>query len=199
MASSYLELPPEWGGIKYGPFRGTIAIGSDAKRCALALDPQLGIHPTHVSLVPDGARSYRLELNHPDAGVFLKRAGEQQMFPVRTATSVSCGDTLVLGTPSGPPFTVQNDAPIAADVSANAAAGLGGRLGQEMKRQGMARLLSKAGPFRDAYHMWNRASSGGYSNPTFLVGALLGLVTAILAGGASCSGLAYVLYQNLTP
>lgn len=196
MASSYLELPPAWGGVKYGPFSGTIAIGSDAKRCALTLDPQLGIHPTHATLHPVGTKTYRLELQHPDAGVFLKRKDEQQMYPVRAETTVSCGDTIVLGTPSGPPFTIGNDSP--EPVSRGQRNDFGNRLGEEMRRQGIARILAKAGPLRDIYHMWNRGRTGGFSNPTFVVGAVMGMLTALVAGGASCSGLAYLLYQNLT-
>ena len=151
-------------------------------------------YPTHMSLHPAGAKAYRLEIDHPDAGVFLQRKGEAQMFPVRETTMVSCGDTVVLGTLNGPPFTIDNDAPAASPASVQG--DLGGRLGQEVRSGARPHAIEKAASRRLPYV--EPRTHRQLQQPNLCGWRLTGLLAAVLAGSASCPGLAYMLYQNLS-
>ena len=191
MAATFLQLPEALGGVRFGPFQGIIKIGSDPSQCSLSLDPTHGVHPVHATLTPQTSGTYVLAPSLPEAGVFLQPKGQTHLWPVRSPVSASPGDVVVFGTPMGPRFEIQCDAP--PDRPDKGPPGLAERSASEMQRQMSARLLSTPGPIREVYHMVHRIRSGSFNNPRTIVMLLAGAFTLLAAGTASCSGVGYYL------
>ena len=61
MAQTFLQLPPELGGLRFGPFDQWIQIGSDPKRNQIVLDPAHGVFPSHCAIgcLPDARRRWQ--------------------------------------------------------------------------------------------------------------------------------------------
>src|SRR5688572_60561 len=114
----FLQLPAELGGLRFGPFPGTVTIGSDGKRSQLVLDPSLGVFPVHavVTQVPDG--SFTVAPAGRECKLFLAPTGQAHVWPITGPVQARAGDTLIVGTPSGPRFQLMPDTPIAAAPSA---------------------------------------------------------------------------------
>ncbi|MFT4623455.1 MAG: hypothetical protein ACI8PZ_002111 [Myxococcota bacterium] len=202
MAPTFLQLAPEFGGTRFGPFPGIIHVGSDGKRCQLTLSPSQGILPHHASVMPQPDGTFVVGPVQAEAGVFLIQAGNAQVWPVRSMVQANVGDQLVFGTPHGPRFQlVGGAAPTAAPGMVAGAGGgasstLATGIASEVQRRAMARMLT-TGPFRDVYYFWNRYKVGTFSNPYYIVGAAMAVVGAIAAGGLSCTGIAAAVWASM--
>lgn len=211
MEPTFLQLPPDLGGLRYGPFRDAVVFGSDGQRCQMVLDPGHGIYPVHATLSPQGPH-YTLQPAGPDCKIFLIPPGQAQVWPVTSPVQAQVGATVILGTPSGPRFQIQRGTPAfrTAFQGQGDAAVLGGLdhalhrvgvsgsgIGEELGRRAKASLLAQSGPARDVYRLWTRARTGQLTNPVVLVGAGIAMLGALSTGAISCSGLLWVLLDAL--
>jgi len=227
MAATYLQLPPEQGGLRFGPFTGIVQIGSDSRRCQIVLDANMGVYPLHATLAEAPGGMYHFAPTELAAKCFVVQQGSPQMWPVNGAVQVSSGDSVIVGTPGGPRFLIQGGGPpgIAAGPAApgmgatasGAGAGMMSALGglfqapsrgrrnqnlsqgiaDEFARRGRSRLMTKS-PFREIYSFWHRYKSGSLFNPVYIVGSLFTVFGMITAGTVSCSGLLFSLWQQFS-
>jgi hypothetical protein len=203
MGDTWLQLPPEMGGTRFGPFRGGIVqIGTDNAQCQIVLQANTGIAPVHVTVAVQGPGSYLVQPIQRGFGLFLVRAGGG-MSPVAAAVQASAGDTLVVGTPAGPRFTLsyeetatQATAP-RGQKARGGASGFAGKMGQEMMRQQKARWLMRNPLYREYYRLSHRYRSGALTNPRVLAGLLLGGAGALFALGTACLGGVTVLLRSI--
>ena len=224
--ATILQLPPEQGGLRFGPFQGIVQIGSDPRRCQITLDAGHGIYPLHATLAEAAGGIYHFAPVEMGAKVFVVQAGSPQMWPVQGAVQVKSGDSIIVGTPAGPRFTILGGPPGAfasgpvasAGTGAAAGAGMMGALGalfaprpqvhrrdqtfgqgiaDEFARRGQAKLLTQS-PFRELYMLQRRFATGSLFNPVYIVGMLFTVFGMLTAGSLSCSGLAYSLWRQLT-
>ncbi|MCB9685014.1 MAG: hypothetical protein H6738_07675 [Alphaproteobacteria bacterium] len=216
--NTFLQLPPELGGLRFGPFPGPVNLGSDAKRCQVVLDPSHGVYPVHVTIQPMNGGVYTIAPATRDGKVFLIPYGQAQVWPLTGPVQAKVGDLVVVGTPHGPRFQIQDEAPLGAAPSAaqivqNARATggeagfvqgvtsavndvfrpAGGGIKGEVQRRATSMALASSGPFRDAYVMWTRVRTGMLNNPYWIVVLLFGILGVIGTGTVSCTGIGYVL------
>jgi hypothetical protein len=219
---TFLQLPPELGGLRFGPFPGPVQIGSDNRRCQIVLDPSHGVFPVHAIVAPVGNQRYSVSAVAPEGKVFLIPYGQVHVWPVNGAVEAKVGDLVVLGTPHGPRFQIQDAAPLgpaptAGQIVQNARA-TGGEaglvqgvqqfigevfhpaakgIGAEAKRQGESALIAGSSPYRSAYQLWHRVRTGVLENPYVLVALLFGVLGIIGTGSVSCTGLFWVIADVL--
>ena len=214
----YLQLPPQLGGTRFGPFTNRIDVGSDRKTCQLVLDGRHGVFPHHAVAVQNERAVLTLQPVGPQAQVFVIPYGQAQTWPVRAPVQVKPGDTIVFGTPAGPRFLVWVDPKHLKSreqvlAEAKAAGGEAGALhalgtaldgviggpkhggySGEIKRRAQAELL-RSGPFQQMYGLWTRARSGSLTQPRVIVGIVFALLGIIGTGSLTCSGVFYAIYR----
>ena len=220
LAKTYLQLPAQLGGLRFGPFVSTILIGSDPQQNQIVLDSGHGVYPSHATIHDLGNGSYTLSPVQPQCQVFLIQEGQQQVWPVKAPVQANPGDMVIFGTPQGPRFQIQRDDPnakSAAQIAAEARAKGGeagfihganalidnvmgpanrGGIGGEMERVAKARLMTRS-PFREMYGVYTRVRTGALTDPRYIVGALMVVATAVMGGTVSCTGLFAALYRAL--
>jgi hypothetical protein len=207
MGDTWLQLPPEMGGNRFGPFRGgLVQIGSDPGQCQIVLGAQMGIAPVHVTLAIQGPGSYLVQPVQRGFGLFLIRAGTGQLVPVPAAAPAGAGDTLVVGSPAGPRFTLFHEDNVArgavgrgaaAAAGAGLGAGLGGAVARELWRQQQARWMMRNPVFREISHLQYRLRSGALTNPRVIISLAVGVIGLVVAGGTTCLGALGVVAQRL--
>ncbi len=214
----YLQLPPQMGGTRFGPFTRRIDIGSDAKLNQIVLDSRHGIFPTHAVAVQNEPAVLTVQPAGPQAQVFVIPNDQAHTWPVRAPVQVRPGDTLVFGTPAGPRLMVwvdpkhlkSRDQILAEARQMGGDAGILHALGTaldkvfgpptqggiagEVQRRAQAELLRK-GPFREVYQLWSRARSGVFTSPRVIVGMAVAVFGMLTTGTLTCSGLVYTLYR----
>ena len=222
----FLQLPPEMGGARFGPFPGRCVLGSDPKRAQIVLDPSLGVFPVHATVTRTGPTQFTVVPANRECKLFLTPNNQSHTWPIGTPVQANAGDLLIIGTPAGPRFQLQSDQPITSAPAAgpNAAQALqtaratGGEAGLiagvsqfmdgmlrpagsgirgEINRQIVARSLARAGPLRSAYVVWTKVRSGAMFSPYVIVGIGIALVGMIGTGSMSCSGILYIVMDVL--
>ena len=216
MSQTFLTLAPEHGGIKFGPFMGgAIQFGSDRGLCQIALDPSTGAAPCHAVLTDQGNGSYVLAPVQRNYQVFALHKSTGRLSPIMNPTPMGPGDSIVIGSPQGPRFTIERTG--AGHGQAYAAAGrppgfppgagprggfggglpnhrgqpLGTALGKEAKRQAEVYFLTQIPGYRVAYQWWYRAKTGSLMHPRNIITLIVTLLGFIFVSGAAClSGLA---------
>ncbi|MEZ4323331.1 MAG: hypothetical protein R3F61_38055 [Myxococcota bacterium] len=111
MAATFLQLPPEQGALRFGPFDGVVHLGSDNRRCQIVLDPSQGVYPVHATLAAAPGGLYHFAPTEMGAKCFVVQQGSPQMWPVNSAVQVKSGDSIIVGTPGGPRFQILGGAP----------------------------------------------------------------------------------------
>jgi len=221
-AKTFLQLPMQMGGLRFGPFVSTITIGSDPTQNQIVLDSGHGVYPSHATIHDVGDGTYTLAPVQPQCQVFLIPVGQQQAWPVRAPVQASPGDMVVFGTPQGPRFQLQREDPnahvkSAAQIAAESRSRGGeagfvhganamidnafgpsrrGGIGGEMERVAKARLLTRS-PFREIYGIYSRIRTGALTNPRYIVAAVMAAGTAFMGGTVGCSGIAAAVYRAL--
>jgi len=188
--TTYLQLPADLGGTRYGPFTGPVVFGSAAPRCDMVLDPAHGVFPVHATLQPVAGGGYALAPATGDCKLFMTPAGQPHVWPVTGPVQASAGDTVIVGTPGGPRFQIVQERVPATPTDGRPL--MGGVLA-EVVRRAEARALSRPGPLRSAYQGWTRVRSGRLTSPPVLVGAGIALLGLLGTGAFSCSGVVYIL------
>ncbi len=204
MATTYLDLPPNMGGTQFGPFSGTIQIGSDPAKCQIVLNQQMGIAPVHVTIGEYGD-GYMISPAQRGFGLFLSPGGTNAVQPIAGATAASPGDAIILGSPGGPRFTLRRVEGGGRGLGMSSAGGggrgrggsMGDRVARELWRQQMARLMMRNRAVRDIYQMMFRYRTGSLTNPRVIV-ALVGSVVAMVGAGlVSCGGIIAALRSGV--
>lgn len=214
----YLQLPPQLGGTRFGPFTKRIDIGSDRKLNQIVLDSRQGIFPTHAVAVQTDTAVLTVQPARPQAQVFVIPNGQMQTWPVHGPVLVHPGDVLVFGTPAGPRFQVWVDPKhlkgrdqilteakskggeagamhaLGAAVDSIFGAPKQGGIRGELQRRAQAELLTK-GPGRGIYQLWTRARSGVLTSPRTIVALAIALFGLVTTGGLSCSGVILAFYR----
>ena len=196
--SFFLDLAPQFGGTRFGPFSQGATLGSDPERCHITLPAEMGILPVHAWIAPAGA-GLTLQVSEVGAAVYLMDAGQPS--PVQGSRMVGPGDVLILGHPSGVAFTLQGTAQAPAAPRPQEPAARAGRrgpptaaaMGAEAKRQaGVAMMTTKTGA--QAGHFLHRLQSGAYTNPRVIIAGILSIGGMLMMG---CSGLVAIFLSQL--
>ncbi len=223
--STFLQLPPELGGLRFGPFDQWIQIGSDPKRNQIVLDPAHGVFPAHcaIGVQPDGR--YSVTPVTPECKVFIMPAGQQQVWPVTSPVQANHGDMVIFGTPNGPRFHIlregpQGQAPTAQQIVQTArqtggergfvqgVTGLAssltrpandkaGGIAREIQRRSQASMLASNGPARMLYVLMTRFRQGQLFSPYMIVGMGIAVIGTLGTGTFTCSGLFYTIWTTL--
>jgi hypothetical protein len=219
---TYLQLPPEMGALRFGPFPGAVSFGSDAKRCQIVLDPSHGVFPVHATLSSLGDQRYSIAATTQQGKVFVIPYGQVHAWPVNGAVEARIGDFVVLGTPHGPRFQIQDGAPVAGaptagQIIANAKATGGDAgllqgmnalitdvinpkakgIGSEVRRTANSTLVAGSTPFKAVTDFWFKVKTGVAQNPAILVVVLIGIIGVVGTGSVSCTGIFWVIADLL--
>jgi hypothetical protein len=104
----YLELAPEFGGTRFGPFEAAeVKLGSQDDKNDIVLAPTLGVAEAHVKVLRQANDDLILAPVDRAAGVYLFPKGQSRARQVTTPTSIRSGDSFALVTPEGPKFKVE--------------------------------------------------------------------------------------------
>ncbi len=223
--ATFLQLPPELGGLRFGPFDEWIQIGSDPKRNQIVLDPAHGVYPAHCAIghLPDGR--YSVTPVSAECKVFIVPGGQQQLWPVTGPVQASHGDMVVFGTPTGPRFHILREGPVGqaptageivqtarqtggergfvqgitglAGALTRPASTKGGGIAREIQRRSQASMLSSNGPARMIYVMSTRFRQGQLFSPYMIVGMGIAIIGTLGTGSLTCSGLLYTIWTSL--
>lgn len=200
MSQTFLTLSPEQGGTRFGPFGGTINLGSDAARCQIVLQPVGGVQPIHA-LVTDTGSAWQVQPAGFGCVVFLRKPNGR-ILSVNTAVQASPGDSVIVGSQGGPAFTLSRAGspasatpggptpgrrpgggiPGAQHLNANAYA-------REAKRQASTAFITQLPYGREIYRWWTRYRSGAMFRPRYVIGAIAGVLAFFGLGCVSCFGL----------
>lgn len=219
----YLQLPPELGGVRFGPFTASCTLGSDPKRAQIVLDPSMGVFPVHATVALAGEGLFTVAPAGKDCKLFLLPAGQPHTWPVTGPVQAKAGDLVILGTPGGPRFVLLPDLPVGQAPTASqivqTARSTGGEKGLvdsvsmmldkvtrpaagsgiagEINRQIVARSLARPGPMRSVYVVWTKLRSGTLFSPYVIVAIGFALIGLIGTGSVSCTGVLYVVMDVL--
>src|SRR4051794_10756500 len=99
-AVTFLQLTPEFGGTKFGPFEGSeVRLGSDPGSSDITLPETLGVAGQHVKVLRQQDNSFILAPVDRAAPVFHYRAGTARPKQVTAPLAVAAGDAFSLVTP----------------------------------------------------------------------------------------------------
>lgn len=201
LTETFLELAPEFGGTRFGPFKGMeIRLGSDPGSNDIVLPENLGVLANHVKLISQGDGSFIVAPIERTAGVFVYRAGssaKQVTSPVaiQGSSDTYSADSFALVTPEGPKFYVllvmqKQEAKTKDDQFNSARKRLsGGSLFNELKRQGLVMFLTTRGG--QYFQRWGTfVKTGAIFRPRYLIGG-----AAVVAGWLFAGGLGLVACQ----
>jgi hypothetical protein len=200
----FLQLAPEFGGTKFGPFAGAeIRLGSDPSRNDIVLPEALGVAMEHVRLVKQQDESFIIAPTERTASVFVWRADGRPGKQITAPVAVGAGDGFSVVTAEGPRFYIVLELPKAAEAAAGGAKdGFGKSKGaltgksmmKEIKRQGLTKVLT-TGLGQSFQASWTFVKSGSIFKPRYIIAGLALASGWIFAGGTACS-LAGLGYQH---
>lgn len=195
---TYLQLAPEQGGTRFGPFPGgVIQIGSASDHCQITLSTP-GIAPVHAMISVMGGGRFTVQPTQQGLGLSLIQRGQTQLWPIEAPVTANVGDRVIIGDANGASFELQWEENAAAGPTAGRIPSLGSGFGTgiaaELQRQAFAKSLAKAGPMRDLYHLYQRAQSGALSNPRVIVSILGTVAVGSFAAVTGCLGLLTALF-----
>ncbi|MCO4747507.1 MAG: hypothetical protein KC912_22090 [Proteobacteria bacterium] len=198
---TYLQLAPEFGSTKFGPFSGVeVRLGSDPSANDITLPEAYGVAPQHVKVLaqPDG--SFIIAPTERSATVYAFR-GHGRPKQVTSPTAIASGDSFSLVTPEGPRFYVLFERPqdqkgddlIQSPKDAISAARDGlsaGSLMEEIKRIGFAKVVtSSLGSMAQSAYTF--ISSGAFLKPRNIILGASVMSGWVMAGGASCAAVGF--------
>lgn len=194
LTETYLELAPEFGGTRFGPFKGMeIRLGSDPGSNDIVLPENLGVLPQHLKLISQGDGSFIVAPVERTAGVFTFRSGgsaKQVTSPIaiQGGSDTYSADSFSVVTPEGPRFYVLQvmEKPQAKEQSSQfdqARKRLSGKsLWAELKRQGLVMFLTTKGG--QQFQRWGTfIKTGAILRPRYLIGGAAVVAGWLFAGG----------------
>ena len=191
MEQTYLTLTPEFGGTKFGPFSGTINLGTDGGRCQITLAPgTAGVQPLHA-MITDTGNGWQVQPTQMGAQVFLRKPNGR-VVPVTMAVQAGAGDTVVLGNQAGPALVLSRATPPRVGTSSGGGMSRRNKLSgdafaREARRQVESSLITT--PYgREIYRFWTRFRSGSFMRPRYIIGAVGGLLFLVGTGCVGCVG-----------
>lgn len=198
---TYLQLAPEFGSTKFGPFSGVeIRLGSDPSVNDITLPEAYGVAPEHVKILcqPDG--SFIIAPTERSATVYAYR-GRGKPKQVTSPTAIASGDSFSLVTPEGPRFYVlyervqdqKDDDLILTPKDAVSAAKdnlSAGSIFEEIKRVGLAKVFT-TGIGNFAQGAYTFITSGAFLKPRNIVLGMSLMSGWVMAGGASCAAVGF--------
>jgi len=203
-AQTYLQLSPEFGGTKFGPFKGVeIRLGSDPSRNDIVLPEALGVSPAHVRIVMQQDGSYIVAPTERTATVFLWRADGRPAKAITTPTAVHAGDGFSVVTAEGPRFYILLEQPKKGPGAEDDAikppdqkkSDMAGGVFAEIKRVGLAKFMTTGvGNFFQT--AWMMVKTGTIFSPRYIVMGLMMIVPLVMAGGAGCAALSFKLSSD---
>ena len=199
---TFLELSPEHGGVRFGPFSGMeIRLGSlPSPHNDISLPEDLGILPEHVKIVSQGDGSFVVAPIERSAEVYIWRSGMPAKkitspIAVQSADDIYSADAFSVGSVEGPKFfvlQVEREKPKdpGNDPFSRAKKRLTGKsILDEIKRQGVASVVTtKGGAFFQYY--WTFIKTGTIFQPRYLIMFFLigcGWLTTGVLGLFNCS------------
>ncbi|MEZ4318072.1 MAG: hypothetical protein R3F61_11230 [Myxococcota bacterium] len=201
---TYLQLSPEFGGMRFGPFKGVeIRLGSDPEMNDISLPETLGVSGQHVKVLQQGEESFIIAPVDRTATVYIWRANSNKPKQITTPMAVKTGDGFSLVTPEGPRFYIQQEQPeksrdqIGGSIADRAMKRMPTSKGllEEIKRRGLAKVMStKIGNFFQ--YGYRFVVSGQIFNPVYIVAGIMMVSGWFFAGGASCAALSQNTSKN---
>lgn len=214
MPDGYLQMPPEQGGVRFGPLPDQVRLGSDERRCHVLMEASWGIAPLHARLQRTD-RGWELEPTR-DAWVEMVPPGGAAR-RVRQTTLLSPGSQLILGRSSGPKFLLVSEEATGAAVAGALAPGLpvvrrlssrrrqadepqavagaaplgtrslvpaGGAIAQEVARQTSSRVLARSPAAQHLQRLRARVAGGRWKSPELVAAVAIALLLALVSGGS---------------
>lgn len=192
---TYLQLAPEFGGTKFGPFSGVeVRLGSDPTENDITLPEAWGIELQHVRILiqPDG--SFIVAPTSRLATVYVFR-GPGRPKQVTSPMAVASGDSFALATPEGPRFFILRELP--PNAKKNESEGGGDAMSRARSRLSPASLFAEvrrvgfAKVFTSTLGAWALKAytfviTGSIFQPRYIVMGVMIMSGWIMAGGASC-------------
>ncbi|MEQ1505810.1 MAG: hypothetical protein ABMB14_26480 [Myxococcota bacterium] len=194
---TFLQLAPEFGGTKFGPFDGVeIRLGSDPGASDITLPETLGVAAQHVKVLRQQDSSFIIAPVDRAAPVFHFRAGTARPKQVTAPLAVQSGDAFSLVTPEGPRFVIvaESDPRTIRQATEEAsgprlspnAARMSRGLMAEIRRRGLAAVFSsRLGNMW--MKTWTMIRSGSIFSPVYIVSGMFMLSGWLFAGSAACS------------
>lgn len=206
LSETYLQLAPEQGGHRFGPFRGgAVYFGTDRGKCQIMLDSSMGLAPCHAILAISANGTYTLSVTDRSNVAYVIRGG--QAHQVSTSLAMQVGDSLCLGSLQGPRFTIQRTGSVAAPPGrapgqmgrAPGQPGYGQAIGQEVQRQVETQLWTKVPLFRVIQQWMYRYNTGSLSNPRNVMSLVTVLLGLLVTGCVGCFGGIAALISQISP
>ena len=196
---TFLQLAPNQGGQRFGPFQGQIRLGSNGGQCQVTVQTP-GIMPVHAIVTDHGNGSFTIQPSEPQVRMFMRQAATGQVWPVQAPVAAASGDAVILGDESGPSFTLQHQAGApAAGIQGRThqrggarggGGGMASGLAREAQRQWVSRLIARNYTARAVYQWYHRYRTGSLSNPRVLLPLITTVVGGLGLAAMSCMGLA---------
>ncbi|MBT3218921.1 MAG: FHA domain-containing protein [Proteobacteria bacterium] len=193
---TFLQLSPEFGGTKFGPFEGVeIRLGSDPQRNDITLPEALGVSPEHLKILRQQDDSYIIAPIDRTATVYIFRATGGKPKQITTPVAVISGDAFALVTEEGPRFFLLTEMAKKANLEDENLQGPGLKMPQgpraqgifkEIKRRGLAKALT-SGVGNQAMRTWTFVKTGQLFSPMYIVAGMTMLSGYLFAGGTTCA------------
>jgi hypothetical protein len=202
LTQTYLELAPEFGGTRFGPFKNLeIRLGSDPDSNDIVLPESLGVLPNHVKLISQGDGSFIVAPIERTAGVFTFRSGgspKQVTSPIaiQGGHDPMTADAFALVSQEGPRFYVlliqsRGEQKTKESDFDRAKKRLSGKsLMAEIQRQGLVTFLTTRGG-AEVQRWTTFITTGAILRPRYLVSGV-----AVMAGWLFAGGLGLVACQS---
>lgn len=203
----FLQLSPEFGSTKFGPFTGAeIRLGNDPGRNDIVLPENLGVSVEHCRVVKQqGDETFIVAPVDRTSLVFVWRKDGRPPKQITAPQALTDGDGFSLGAAEGPRFIIVLEYPKPAGGAPDAGgpkAGLGKAaqklsskgLLDEIKRRGFAKALTSSLGHNLA-NAFTFIKSGTFLQPRYIIVGLMLFSGYLFAGTLSC-GLAASMYDG---
>lgn len=191
---TYLQLSPEFGGTRFGPFRGVeIRLGSDPEVNDISLPADLGVAPQHLKVLQQGENTFIVAPIDRTATVYIWRKNSNKPKQIVTPMAVTPGDSFSLVVPEGARFTIetgtlrQNKERTGDSMADKAMKRMPTSRGifDEIKRRGFAAVFTTR--LGNAFmNVWRFVATGQIFSPVYIVAGLMMVSGWFMAGGVGC-------------